>query len=292
MAGTKISAATDAVTLNATDRLPIARSGLTTKLYIAASYIATYISSVANTWTAAQFFNSTAIAQKPVVANSSTAYTIDQANGAQFDITLNGVTPVLTLQSVTASRAQILYVTLIQDGTGSRVPSWANVTWASGTAPTVASAIAARTYLSFVSDGTTWTGYVVPASTGSGAVVLAISPTFTGTANFANITTAPTDSHTATAAFATSLTLGTAIQNTTGYDLNVCIGIAVSSATTATIVLGVGSSSTPTTDTIVPSFTTVGSALSINAIVPNNYYLLVNKTGTIASTNNIVVTPL
>lgn len=120
-----------------------------------------------------------AISQLPVVANSSTAYTIDQANGQQFDITLNGATPVLTLQAVTASKSQILAVTLIQDGTGSRVPSWANVTWATGVAPTVASAIAARTYLSFVSDGATWTGYAVPASTGTGAQVLATSATLT-----------------------------------------------------------------------------------------------------------------
>lgn len=256
MAGTKISAATDAATLNATDKLPIARSGLTTKLYIAGSYIATYVSGVmlaaTNTWVGVQTFTNsalkllgsstgattftsdnagatnytlhvpaandtlatlagaealsnktitastfsgtgitstaTAIKQKPVVANSSTAYTIDQANGAQFDITLNGATPVLTLQSVTASQAQMLYVTLIQDGTGGRVPSWTNVTWAAGVAPTVASAISALTYLSFISDGTTWTGYAVPASTGTGAVVQASSPTITTPTVSGNIT--------------------------------------------------------------------------------------------------------
>lgn len=130
---------------------------------------------------AATFTNITgtgaAIAQKPVVANSGSTYTIDQANGAQFDLTLTAATPTLTLQSVTASKAQILNVTLIQDGTGGRAPTWVNVTWASGVAPTIASASTARTYLAFVSDGVTWTGYATPASTGTGLQVLQTSPT-------------------------------------------------------------------------------------------------------------------
>lgn len=120
-----------------------------------------------------------ALSQHPVTANSGSAYTIDQANGAQFDITLTAATPVLTLQAVNAGKTQTLNVTLIQDGTGGRAPTWANVTWAAGVAPTIASAIAARTYLEFVSDGVTWTGYAVPASTGSGAQVLATSATIT-----------------------------------------------------------------------------------------------------------------
>lgn len=118
-----------------------------------------------------------ALSQHPVVANSGAAYTIDQANGAQFDITLNSATPTLTLQSVNAGKTQTLPVTLIQDGTGGRAPSWSNVTWAAGVTPTVASAIAARTYLEFISDGVTWTGYAVNPSTGTGATVLQTSPT-------------------------------------------------------------------------------------------------------------------
>lgn len=188
MADTKISGATDGVTFNATDKIPIARSGLTSKLWITGTYIQTFLNGLANTWVGNQTFSGAAIAQKPVAANSSTAYTIDQANGAQFDITLNGVTPVLTLQAVTASQYQELAVTLIQDGSGGRVPSWANVTWAAGVAPAVASAIAARTYLKFISDGTTWTGYAVPASTGTGLQVLANSPTVATPSVSGNIT--------------------------------------------------------------------------------------------------------
>ncbi|CAB4121083.1 hypothetical protein UFOVP9_1, partial [uncultured Caudovirales phage] len=50
----------------------------------------------------------------------------------------------------------------------------------------------------------------------------------------------------------------------------------------ATITLGVGSTSTPTVDTVVSSFTTAAVLVTnFSAIVPNNYYLLVNTTGTI-----------
>jgi hypothetical protein len=44
--------------------------------------------------------------------------------------------------------------------------------------------------------------------------------------------------------------------------------------------MGVGSTTTPTTDTVVASFS-VAETVSFCAIVPNNYYLLVDTTGTI-----------
>lgn len=47
MAGTRISAATDGVTLDATDRLPIARSGSTAKLWITGTYIQTFLNGLA-----------------------------------------------------------------------------------------------------------------------------------------------------------------------------------------------------------------------------------------------------
>jgi hypothetical protein len=51
MAGTQISAATDAVTLNATDKLPIARSGSAAALYVTGTYIGTFISSLTQSLT-------------------------------------------------------------------------------------------------------------------------------------------------------------------------------------------------------------------------------------------------
>lgn len=131
--------------------------------------------------------NGPALAQKPVVANSSTAYTIDPANGAQFDVTLTANT-TLTLQVVTSGEFQVIKVRLIQDGTGGRIVTWANITWESGVAPTVATAIGSSTYLEIYSNGTTWYGDVVPQGTGTGAVVQAVAPTIT-TTNLAGTTT-------------------------------------------------------------------------------------------------------
>ena len=110
----------------------------------------------------------------------------------------------------------------------------------------------------------------------SGSNIVA-SGTFTG-----GLVTVPVSSNTATTAYGTSLTAGTALRNTTGYDLLVNICATVTAATTATFVMGVGSTSTPTTNTVVPSFTVAATTqFTFSAIVPNNYYLLVNDTGTI-----------
>ncbi len=58
MADTKISGASDGVTFNSTDKIPLARSGSTSKLWATALYVYTYVSgiivSTANTFTAAQ----------------------------------------------------------------------------------------------------------------------------------------------------------------------------------------------------------------------------------------------
>lgn len=93
-------------------------------------------------------------------ANTGSAYTIDPANGKSFGLTLNAATPVLTLASNPASGVEIeLAVDLIQDGTGGRVPSWANVTWASGSAPTISSTAGTTTYFAFKGTSRGWIGY-------------------------------------------------------------------------------------------------------------------------------------
>lgn len=105
-----------------------------------------------------------------------------------------------------------------------------------------------------------------------------------GTLNISGaITTLPVASSTATTAFGTSLTLGTAVQNTTGYDILVNISVIVMNASGGALVLGVGPTSTPTTNTVTGTFTVVTTQPPTNfsAIVPNSYYLLVNTTGTI-----------
>jgi len=106
------------------------------------------------------------------------------------------------------------------------------------------------------------------------------TPAQVQTANGA-IVTSPPASHTTTTAFGSSLTLGSATQNTTGYDIILNIEVTVTAATTSTLTLGVGASSTPTTDTAVPSFTVAASTVyGLVAYVPNNYYVLVGSTGT------------
>ena len=113
----------------------------------------------------------------------------------------------------------------------------------------------------------------------SGSTIVATG-TFTG-----GLITAPVASSTASTAFG-SITAGTARQNTTGYDLLVNVCATVASSTGATLILGVGSSSTPSTNTVVPSFTVAAATqFSFSAIVPNNYYILVNDTGTISLTS-------
>ena len=155
-----------------------------------------------------------------------------------------------TAASTTGFIAPVSNSVLTTNGSG--VPSW------SSTAPVATIPI----------DATTIT------STGS---VIQASGTFNG-----GLSTAPVSSDTATNGFYTSATAGTALKNTLGYDIMVNICVDVTSSTTATLVLGVGSTSTPTTDTVVPSFTFAAlTPLNFTAIVPNNYYLLINSTGTI-----------
>jgi hypothetical protein len=118
---------------------------------------------VANTWAAAQTFNAGLIIadevrETPTVANTSTAYTVDIANGTLFDLTLTG-NCTFTFPAATAGRQFTLI--LKQDATGSRTITWPSaVRWVSGAAPTI-TPIASRTdVISFVADGTYWLGFV------------------------------------------------------------------------------------------------------------------------------------
>ena len=130
-------------------------------------------------------------------------------------------------------------------------------------------------------------GAAVSGTIGESNVIRIGTSTNTNTYIATPIATVPPSSSTATTAFGTSITAGTAKQNTLGYNILVNISVDVASATTATIVLGVGPTSTPATNTVVSSFSTVTAlpSISFSAIVPNSYYLLVNTTGTIIITS-------
>ena len=109
---------------------------------------------------------------------------------------------------------------------------------------------------------------------------------FTVTNGFVSKVT-PVASAIATSNFGSTLTLGTAIQNTLGYDILVNVNIQSSVATSATIVMGVGPTASPATNAVTGTFSGV-DIISFSAIVPNNYYLLVNSTGTFTASSIVL----
>lgn len=94
--------------------------------------------------------------EETVTANTSTAYTIDLANGSVQILTLTG-NCTFTFPTATAGRSFILV--LKQDGTGSRTATWpAAVKWPAGTAPTITSTASKSDKYIFTADGTNWIG--------------------------------------------------------------------------------------------------------------------------------------
>lgn len=87
---------------------------------------------------------------KEYSANSGSAITIDPANGETQYITLNAATPVITFASAPAAgTSKRIKLTLIQDGTGGRLPTFANCIFlatGSSTATAINSAISSLTY--------------------------------------------------------------------------------------------------------------------------------------------------
>lgn len=97
-------------------------------------------------------FTSTGAANtvKEYSANSGSAITIDPANGETQYITLNAATPTITFASAPAAgTSKKIKLTLVQDGTGGRQPTFANCTFlatGSSTPTAINQAIAATTY--------------------------------------------------------------------------------------------------------------------------------------------------
>lgn len=94
--------------------------------------------------------------EETVSANTSTAYTIDLANGTVQILTLTG-SCTFTFPTATSGRGFTLL--LKQDGTGSRTVTWpAVVKWPSSTAPTITATANKMDKYVFVADGTNWIG--------------------------------------------------------------------------------------------------------------------------------------
>ena len=96
--------------------------------------------------------------ETPFTANSSTAITLDLANGTVQIITLTG-NATITMPTATAGKSFILL--LKQDGTGSRTVTWSTVKWAGGTAPTITGTASRQDIFSFFADGTNWYGTTI-----------------------------------------------------------------------------------------------------------------------------------
>jgi hypothetical protein len=91
-------------------------------------------------------------------ANTSTAITVDLANGTVQNLTLTG-NATITMPTAVAGKSFIII--LSQDATGSRTVTWSTVSWPSGTAPTVTSTASKRDIFSFFSNGTSWFGTTI-----------------------------------------------------------------------------------------------------------------------------------
>ena len=94
--------------------------------------------------------------EETVTANTSTAYTVDLANGSVQILTLTG-NCTFTFPTATAGKGFTLL--LKQDGTGSRTVTWpSSVKWPASTAPTITSTASKGDKFVFVGDGTYWWG--------------------------------------------------------------------------------------------------------------------------------------
>ena len=96
--------------------------------------------------------------ETPYSANSSTAITLNLANGTVQIITLTG-NATITMPTAVSGKSFILF--LKQDATGSRTVTWTTVKWPGGTAPTITSTASKQDIYSFFSDGTNWYGTTV-----------------------------------------------------------------------------------------------------------------------------------
>jgi hypothetical protein len=95
--------------------------------------------------------------------NSGTAVTLSSPTVATTTIlTLNGATPAITLPAPVAGQSKTLY--LVQDATGSRIPTWhatsGAIKWVGAAAPTLQTAAASVDSVDFTSyDGVNWVGF-------------------------------------------------------------------------------------------------------------------------------------
>ncbi len=95
--------------------------------------------------------------ETPYTANTSTAITLNLANGTVQVLTLTG-SPTITMPTAVAGKSFIIY---LKTGAGSYSVTWTTVKWPAATAPTITSTASKMDIFSFFSDGTNWYGTTV-----------------------------------------------------------------------------------------------------------------------------------
>jgi hypothetical protein len=94
--------------------------------------------------------------EEVATANTSTAYTIDLANGSVQILTLTG-NCTFTFPTVVSGKGFTLL--LLQDATGGRTATWpASVKWPGSTAPTITATASKMDKYVFVANGSYWIG--------------------------------------------------------------------------------------------------------------------------------------
>lgn len=94
--------------------------------------------------------------EEVATANTSTAYTIDLANGSVQILTLTG-NCTFTFPTVVSGKGFTLL--LLQDATGSRTVTWpSSVKWPASTAPTITATASKMDKYVFVANGSYWIG--------------------------------------------------------------------------------------------------------------------------------------
>lgn len=159
--GTKINTDLDSIDalFDAGPFLKIAKGG-TGAATLAGASIATYTGAATltnKTIEAGTFTNG--YTEETVTANTSTAYTIDLANGSVQILTLTGN---CTYTFPTPVAGKSFFLVQKQDATGSRTVTWpASVKWPIATAPTLTSTASKADKFVFTAiDGTNWLGSV------------------------------------------------------------------------------------------------------------------------------------
>lgn len=142
------------------------------------------------------------------------------ATDYKYTLFANSSIDATDMPTTVATRTAIVRMVFVQDATGGRTLTLTNFRYASGVAPTLASAGSAQTLLLFYWDGTSW-WVIDPANTAATAAAIAskaplASPAFTGNPSFASPSAQAVTTHTTGAALTLTSTPYNRIDATSG----------------------------------------------------------------------------